>query len=505
MNEPSTQIWLYNNIPFDLDYKNVVDFSNGNRQAYFNSRLANYYQNILYIEKNGSVIVPLNIGDLKNVNYVKYNNNNGEGDIYAFVINKKYINQGATRLDLKTDIWQTNLNNYVLKDSFVVREHTESDNVGEHLIDEGIPFGEHNAESYNIFPDNTQTLESANNYFYLVAISGEMLGDVGYRGFISNNLNAVYFYTSTVDNWRHLIELINTGNISSCLGIFLVPKRFLNPVTVGNIGYLDATSVLPPTTHTIPKPTTLNGYTPKNKKLLSYPYCFFEVETGNGTNKKYKYENFYSENCQLKIYFNLSSTPSICAIPLMYNKNYEDFSNSITDTAFPQISFVGDVFKNYMALNANTLSIKHSSMFIDSVLSASTPTGLISSSFNVLGEMGRMIDIANQPDTIKGNVSGYMSYTTNNQMFKIYRKYLSLNDAIIIDNFFTKFGYKVNELKTPNLTSRPYFNYIETRDVNIYGVPYEDLTDFKQIFNTGVTIWHDGNNYLNYQVENGVD
>ena len=125
--------------------------------------------------------------------------------------------------------------------------------------------------------------------------------------------------------------------------------------------------------------------------------------------------------------------------------------------------------------------------------------------FNVLGEMGRMVDMANQPDTIKGNVSGYMSYTTNNQMFKIYRKYLSLSDAIIIDNFFTKFGYKVNELKTPNLTSRPYFNYIETRDVNIYGVPYEDLTEFEQIFNTGVTIWHNANNYLNYSLENGVD
>ena len=68
-----------------------------------------------------------------------------------------------------------------------------------------------------------------------MAISGEMLDDVGYRGFISNNLNAVYFYTSTVENWRDLIELINDGNVSSCLGIFLIPKRFLNPVTSGNI------------------------------------------------------------------------------------------------------------------------------------------------------------------------------------------------------------------------------------------------------------------------------
>ena len=65
MNEPSTQIWLYSNIPFDLSYKNVVDFASSNRQAYFDGKLASCYQNILYIEKNGSVIVPLNIGDLK--------------------------------------------------------------------------------------------------------------------------------------------------------------------------------------------------------------------------------------------------------------------------------------------------------------------------------------------------------------------------------------------------------------------------------------------------------
>ena len=37
----------------------------------------------------------------------------------------------------------------------------------------------------------------------------------------------------------------------------------------------------------------------------------------------------------------------------------------------------------------------------------------------------------------------------------------------IIDNFFTKYGYKVNVLKTPQMYTREKWNYIKTVDVNI--------------------------------------
>jgi hypothetical protein len=65
------------------------------------------------------------------------------------------------------------------------------------------------------------------------------------------------------------------------------------------------------------------------------------------------------------------------------------------------------------------------------------------------------------------------------------------------------FGYKTLEVKTPNLKSRPFWNYIKTVNVNITGMlPEEDRNKLSAIFDSGVTIWHDAYRYLDYTQNN---
>ena len=45
-------------------------------------------------------------------------------------------------------------------------------------------------------------------------------------------------------------------------------------------------------TTTLTKPTTLDGYTPVNKKLLTFPYCYINVSNNNGTSNILQYELF---------------------------------------------------------------------------------------------------------------------------------------------------------------------------------------------------------------------
>ena len=52
-------------------------------------------------------------------------------------------------------------------------------------------------------------------------------------------------------------------------------------------------------TESFQKPSTLDGYTPKNKKLLTFPYCFLLVSNNNGNSNVYHYEKFTSSNCQV--------------------------------------------------------------------------------------------------------------------------------------------------------------------------------------------------------------
>ena len=64
-------------------------------------------------------------------------------------------------------------------------------------------------------------------------------------------------------------------------------------------------------------------------------------------------------------------------------------------------------------------------------------------------------------------------------------------NAQAIDNYLTRFGYKVNVIKVPELTSRKYWNYVKTRECEIGGnAPAETLKKIQEIFNAGVTLWH---------------
>ena len=60
--------------------------------------------------------------------------------------------------------------------------------------------------------------------------------------------------------------------------------------------------------------------------------------------------------------------------------------------------------------------------------------------------------------------------------------------AIMIDNFFSMFGYKVNAMKVPNVTGRRYWNYVKCIQANITGdIPQDDMNEIKSIFNAGCT------------------
>ena len=60
--------------------------------------------------------------------------------------------------------------------------------------------------------------------------------------------------------------------------------------------------------------------------------------------------------------------------------------------------------------------------------------------------------------------------------FSFYKMSIKQEYAKIIDDFFSMYGYKVNEVKIPNVTGRTNWNYVKTIDANILGdIPQEDM------------------------------
>ena len=76
-----------------------------------------------------------------------------------------------------------------------------------------------------------------------------------------------------------------------------------------------------------------------------------------------------------------------------------------------------------------------------------------------------------------------------------------------IDSYFSMFGYKINEIKTPNLTGRTNFNYVqisEADDIGYGNVPSVDMDLINKACRRGVTIWHSHANLGDYSVTNNI-
>lgn len=109
-------------------------------------------------------------------------------------------------------------------------------------------------------------------------------------------------------------------------------------------------------------------------------------------------------------------------------------------------------------------------------------------------------DAALQPNNSRSNANSNMINIMNDTigLYFCIQRY-PIEYIRIIDDYFSHFGYAINEFEIPNYTSRSRWNYIQTDGCNVYGnVPAEDLEIIKKMFDNGVTFWHQPNNFLNY-------
>lgn len=112
-------------VPLEADNKNQLSFANETDQYnYFITKKQNQFTDLTYIRKDNILRIPTHIDSLWNVNYIMYKNSNFTNKwFYAFVINRRYINDSTTEFTIATDVFQTWQFNYEIKESFVEREH----------------------------------------------------------------------------------------------------------------------------------------------------------------------------------------------------------------------------------------------------------------------------------------------------------------------------------------------------------------------------------------------
>ena len=118
--------------------------------------------------------------------------------------------------------------------------------------------------------------------------------------------------------------------------------------------------------------------------------------------------------------------------------------------------------------------------------------------------MASVEDSKVQPNTSRGDTTSCgLDVARNTATFIIEQTQIKAEYARSIDMYFQMYGYKVATVKVPNTRSRKHWNYVKTLNCRVFGnIPADDKGAIEEMFNNGLTIWHDDD--FNYNKRNDI-
>jgi hypothetical protein len=506
---PNSTITLYN-VPWDDSYKHICDAA---MSSYLPGQAVKTLSNYTYIQKDYIINVDASMDEIKSANYVVFKNASHENRlVYNFIVHMEYINDRVTALHIKTDVYQTWRDRMTVKNCLVIREHVNTDTIGLHTVPEGLETGDyifHGATSYQRAFMSTLGIVIAVTEYWDGAAWQTASGNE-YNGIFSGV--KLYNSTSAGNVSAFLDQYVTDAKTSSVVAVYLIPQAMYNGSWNAAVTAMSGSSSSDDHTwNGYARPSTIDGYTPKNNKLLTYPYLFFTLDNNSGAMAIFKYEDFQSSTPAFTVYGGIMPNPSYKCFPTNMNGSNgagNGLEYGITMSGYPLCAWASDSFAQWLAGNAGSL-IATGAGAAGAIIAGAATGNLIMVGGGVATAISQLTAIYNhsiQPDQMHGSLnSGSANVAKGWQDFYCKCKCIKAEYARIIDEFFTMYGYKVNRVKTPNLTGRTYWNYVQTNDCIITGaIPYEDKIQLEQMFNRGVTIWHSGSGIGNYSQDNGV-
>lgn len=500
--EPSTNIRLLRGVPLDNTYEHTIYFANASAQeAYFIGKTVVNLTNNTYTRiKRGVARVEVLADQVYTCNYMMFRNSaHGAKWFYAFITGVEYINDTTTEITFEIDSIQTYLFETTLKECYVERQHSLVDYAGSNVVPEPNGIGD-------ITCSEMSGTGLMREYVAVIATAYDPDGQAGgtYGGLFSGCKYLAGQINDTSGEQRLLDFLdaaVAANKSDSIVSIFMMPQRFF---TSGSAPVVESKRVA--------IPTKIHGYTPKNKKLLTFPYNYLSIECGN-SNATYRYEWFTNRsvtgnNVDFAITSCVSCNPQIAIIPFSYNgsgDNELNWTEKLVMDGFPQVAWSIDAFRAWIAQNAGRTAIAGGTGLIGSVSGALTgnPMMAVGGLSTAVGAVNETVLAANRPPQARGQDSGGIDVATRTKDFYFKRMQLNLDDAIMMDDFFSVYGYAYNEVKVPNTHARPHWTYVKTRNCLVQSnAPVDDVKTICNAFNKGITWWRNGDEVGNYSLDN---
>lgn len=544
--QPETVVRLLSNVPLSLNETNQLWFDSVTAQtSYFSGKVARTFNEFTYQRKERNYIaVPINAELLYNCNYLMFQNSNYANKwFYAYITDIQYVNPNTAWVFYQIDPFQTWLEQIQFKRSFVEREHTTRYENGVpviNTIEEGLNYGNEykivSDTSYKNYGDTVFILVTAKDYLHklpqgLVRPFPEDIGNVpqGFFNYIFpislTGYRSWQYKGTNLLSWAEFYDKLNTeksyiGKVVSLTLLDFVPLNVsvdnlnanitnMNNVTLYNarddLGLTGSILYVKGGTFSTGELNCGNKYagfpTYAESKLLMYPYSYTKVTDMQGNEFDIKNEYITGQNLNFSVRGSIAPQAKT-AYEVVNYKDKTNLLGGIINNNVSSMAIIDDYTAAYLQGNQNTLMTGAAVNAVSSVvgtvgnLALGNVAGAVGSGVGGITEIlqlnAKMKDIDNHPSNLRNQGNNYnFDFANRYTGIRVIKYTLTDEYRHTLTDYFKMFGYKVNRVKIPNLHTRQSWNYVKTVDCTIVGnMPQDDLNSIKQMFNKGITLWH---------------
>lgn len=534
---PCGQIELMTGVPLNPKQEDTMVFTSPeNRDLYFNHYIFAHFEDQSFSRPTkSSVRISSDSESLYKTNYMRFRNVPAFGTqwIYAFVTAVEYVNNNTAEIFYVIDDLVTWFPQCTLKECFVEREIPATDNLYDNLVPESFELGDY-------ICNYLQTLDFSDNLSIVLCVTSDEYGNFydsidnpsdGYSHLTNGLLSPLAYRVFDMSQpfamdslYLVLYAYQQNGYADNIVSIQYVP-------TVCTEG-INSSQEAEQHTFNVQVPTVvlhdLDGYRPKNMKLLSYPYCYLVVSNNSGQTADFKYELMRKINqfeAQFFYYASCYGQPAIFLYPDTYQGEYGNFDAGLMLTNFPVVPWQNDAFQAYMAQNKASLTTGILCTTVSGIANIAKQTaqgasggaagaalGMASGAINALTSsinanlqtMAKIQDARAIPNTVHGQMqSDGINLAMKRVQFDFKQMCIRSEMARAIDNFFSMYGYAIHRIKVPNIRARPFWSYVKTNGCVVTGpVPASALEHISAIFDRGIRFWQDAADIGNYELDN---
>lgn len=556
--QPETVVRLLSNVPLSLNETNQLWFDTITaQQTYFSGKVSRTYNQFTYQRKERNyVAVETNAELLYNVNYMMFQNSNFANKwFYAYVTEIEYKNHNTSWVYYEIDPFQTWLFELNFKQSFIEREHTPRYNADGtpviNTIDEGLNYGSEykiiDDSSYKNYGDTIFILVTSKDYLHklpdgLERPFPENIGNVpqgffnyifpislsGYKEYTYKNFSLMSwaeFYDKLNQDTAFVGKVVNltlldfvplnvsvdnaNANITNMDNVSLYNARNDLGLT-GSILYINDGAFTPSVIDCGNKYSSFPNYA--ESKLLMYPYSYTKVTDMRGNEFDIKNEHITGQDLKFSVRGSIAPQCKT-AYEVVNYKDKTNLLDGIINNNVSSMAIIDDYTAAYLQGNQNVLMTGAAVNVVSSIASIVGNSmignigGAVSSGVGGITDIlmlnAKMKDIDNHPSNLRNQGNNYnFDFANKYTGIRIIKYTVTDEYQKILTDFFKMYGYKVNRVKVPNLHTRQSWNYVKTVDCTILAnIPQDDLNSIKQMFNKGITLWHN-TDVGNYNLSN---